>query len=290
MNILRLAPMLSPVALLLLVSPRAALPQEQAPASVHWAYSAYFGTGWYTVPGDRDVFVVRMSYRHTLSDASFEADGRPVIGKYLRFPVSVGLNRFDLEQPLEAADPDNVSFLSVNPGIDIEVPVNDSWSLRPYAAVGYGRALGSNESALAYWGGVKSRVSFHADQFDWYLLNQVGFASYSPNEGPSDVILPVMAGVEAEFPIGTPADQAEQLLLHWRAAYWRFGDSLEFSSLPSGNPEIRDQFELGVALGKRQQPVRIWFLSFDRLGLGYRASSDGSLKGVTFIFRSLFDE
>jgi hypothetical protein len=274
----------------LLVSPQTAVSQEQAPATVHWAYSAYFGSGWYSVPGNRDVFVARMTYRQALSDASLDADANRVIGKYLKFPVSVGLNRFDLDNPLDAADPDNISFLSVNPGIDIEVPVNDAWSLRPYASVGYGRALGSDGSAWSYWGGIKSRYSFKASKLNWHLLNQVGFAGYTPNEGPSDVILPVMAGLQFEHPVGKPADQADQKMLHWHVAYWRFGNNLEFDSIVSDANAIKDQWEIGAALARRESPIRIWFLKFDRLGLGYRVSSDGALKGVTFIFRSLFDE
>lgn len=282
--------MLSLVAVFLLVSPQTAVSQEQAPVTVHWAYSAYFGSGWYSVPGNRDVFVARMTYRQALSDASFDADGSRVIGKYLKFPVSVGLNRFDLDNPLDVADPDNVSFLSVNPGIDIEVPVNDAWSLRPYASVGYGRALGSNESAWSYWGGIKSRYSFKASKLDWHLLNQVGFAGYTPNEGSSDVIVPVMVGLQFDHPAGKPADQADQKMLHWHVAYWRFGTRLEFDSVVSDANDIKDQWEIGAALARRESPIRIWFLNFDRLGLGYRVSSDGALKGVTFIFRSLFDE
>jgi hypothetical protein len=287
MNTLPSAPVLS---LVLLVSPQTAVSQEQAPATVHWAYSAYFGSGWYSVPGNRDVFVARMTYRQALSDASLDADANRVIGKYLKFPVSVGLNRFDLDNPLDAADPDNISFLSVNPGIDIEVPVNDAWSLRPYASVGYGRALGSDGSAWSYWGGIKSRYSFKASKLNWHLLNQVGFAGYTPNEGPSDVILPVMAGLQFEHPVGKPADQADQKMLHWHVAYWRFGNNLEFDSIVSDANAIKDQWEIGAALARRESPIRIWFLKFDRLGLGYRVSSDGALKGVTFIFRSLFDE
>jgi hypothetical protein len=290
MNTLPSAPVLSLVAVSLLVSPQTAVSQEQAPATVHWAYSAYFGSGWYSVPGNRDVFVARMTYRQALSDASLDADGNRVIGKYLKFPVSVGLNRFDLDNPLDAADPDNISFLSVNPGIDIEVPVNDAWSLRPYASVGYGRALGSDGSAWSYWGGIKSRYSFKASKLNWHLLNQVGFAGYTPNEGPSDVILPVMAGLQFDHPVGKPADQSDQKMLHWHVAYWRFGNSLEFDGIVSDANDIKDQWEIGAALARRESPIRIWFLKFDRLGLGYRVSSDGALKGVTFIFRSLFDE
>lgn len=281
---------LSLIALMLLASPHDATSQEQTPATVHWAYSAYFGSGWYSVPGNRDVFVARMTYRQILSEASLDADGIRVIGKYLKFPISVGLNHFDADNPLDAAELDNVSFLSINPGFDLEVPVNDAWSVRPYASLGYGRALGSNESAWSYWGGLKSRYSFGVGNRKWHLLNLIGFAGYTPDEGPSDVILPVMAGLEFDHPVGNSAAREDHLLFYWHLAYWRFADSLDFASVATDDQEIKDQWEIGVAVGRGESRLRIWFLSFDRLGLGYRASSDGALKGVTFIFRSLFDE
>ena len=50
------------------------------------------------------------------------------------------------------------------------------------------------------------------------------------------------------------------------------------------------EWELGAALGGRDSPIQIWFMKFDRLGLGYRTSSNGDLRGITFVFRSKFDE
>ena len=58
--------------------------QQAPPASVHWAYSAYFGTGWYRVAGDRDVYVVRMSPRWALSEPVLDADSNKSIGIYLK--------------------------------------------------------------------------------------------------------------------------------------------------------------------------------------------------------------
>jgi hypothetical protein len=282
------------VALTLLAMPALAVSQETEPdpdpASVHWAYSAYFGTGWYTVPGDRDVFVVRMTPRWTWSDAAFSEGGSRTLGKYLKFPVSAGLNRFDYDDPLEAVDLDNVSFLSVNPGIDVEIPVNSRWALRPYASVGYAHAFGSGDAAWTYWAGVKSRVSFSAEKFDWHLVNQVGYVGYTPDVGPSDEFWPLSAALEFDHPTGDPADGAKQLHFHWRVAYTAFGRNLVFNGNPAGELEISDQWEIGAAVGRKESPIRIWFLNFDRLGIGYRRSSSGDLKGVTFFFRSMFDE
>ena len=52
---------------------------------------------------------------------------------------------------------------------------------------------------------------------------------------------------------------------------------------------ISDQWEVAIAFGKRDKRMKIWFMNFDRLGLGYRTSSNGNLRGITFVFRSIFD-
>lgn len=273
-----------------LLLPAAAFAQESPSASVHWAYSAYFGTGWYRVSGDRDVFVLRMTPRWAWSEPSLDEDGSRKVGLYFKAPVSVGLDRFDYDDILGAADLDNVSFLSVNPGIDIEIPINEIWSLRPFASVGYGGELNGDDSAWSYWAGIKSRVSFQSGKLNWHLLNQAGFVGYTPSEGPDDTIWPVMAGLEFDYPIGAPKRDGDQLLLHWRASYTHLGNDLEFTSSRTEPSIITDQWEIGVALGRRDSRISIWFLNFDMLGLGYRASSNGELKGVTFVFRSMFDE
>jgi hypothetical protein len=274
------------VALLL---PAASMAQEQPPATVHWAYSAYFGTGWYRVSGDRDVFVVRMTPRWSWSEPSLDEDGKRSVGLFFKSPVSVGLDSFNYDDVLGAVDVDNVSFLSVNPGIDIEIPVTRIWSLRPYASVGYGTAFDGSDSAWTYWAGLKSRVSFESGRLNWHLLNQAGFVGYTPKEGLEDTIWPVMAGLEFDYPVGAPTPDGDQLLLHWRVAYTVFGGDLDFTGNPTGSQDIGDQWEAGLAIARRDSRIPIWFLDFDMLGLGYRASSNGELKGVTFLFRSMFD-
>lgn len=270
----------------------AATPAQESPApsaSVHWAYSAYFGTGWYRVSGDRDVFVVRMTTRWTWAEPSLDENGNRKVGIEFKAPISLGLDNFDYNDVLGAVDLENVSFFSVNPGIDVEVPINNTWSLRPYASAGYGRAFDGSASAWTYWAGVKSRLSFRSGKVNWRLLNQVGFVGYTPNDGPDDVIWPVMAGLEFDSPVGGPTPEGDQLLLHWRAAYTVFADNLEFTGSPTVNMSVRDQWEIGVAVARRDSRIPIWFLNFDMLGLGYRASTNGDLRGVTFLFRSLFD-
>jgi len=280
-------PILGLIAASLSLWPATASPQETEPGPVHWAYSAYFGTGWYSVSGDRDVFVARMTPRWTRSEARLDADGSRAVGINFKFPISVGLNDFEFDDPLDAVDVDNVSYLSVNPGIDIEIPINRVWSLRPYASIGYGQAFGTSESAWTYWAGVKSRLAFRSGKLNWRLLNQIAYVGYTPNTGPSDSFTPLMIGFEFDYPLAFSDNPGKRWLLHWYTTYSVYGDNLEFTA---GSQQITDQWELGAALGGRDSPIQIWFMKFDRLGLGYRTSSNGDLRGITFVFRSEFDE
>jgi hypothetical protein len=263
--------------------------QIQPPANVHWAYSAFFGTGWYSVEGDRDVFILRLTPEWELSESSLE-NGERQLGWYLRLPVSTGLDQFDVDELIEAVDLDNVSFLSINSTLEVEVPVNDVWALRPYASIGYGQVLNSSEYAWTYWAGIKSRVTLHAGPTStWHLINQVGYVGYTPGKGKDDSFWPAMAGLEVSHPVGRTADGSRRWLLHWKVGYTYFGDDVIFSRAPSAGQDITDEWEVGAGYGRRDGRIKIWFLSFDRLGIDYRTSSNGALSGITFFFRSAFE-
>ena len=134
--------------------------QESTASSVPWAYGAYFGTGWYQIEGDRDIYVIRYTPRWEFREAEIAEDGTRTIGIEFRVPITFGLDNFSYDDLIGSADPDNLSSLSFTPGIDITIPITEKWLLRPYGAVGWGGSFSSSESVLTYWGGIKSRYSF----------------------------------------------------------------------------------------------------------------------------------
>jgi hypothetical protein len=266
--------------------------QEVGVDEIHWAYSAYFGTGWYQVSGDRDVFVLRMTPRWNIRDADYSTDGEKTIGIELTFPITLGLDRFNLDDIPEIIDLDNVASVSVTPGVDITIPVTARWSLRPYAAVGWGTVLGGSDSSWTYWGGVKSHFSFKNGKLDWALVNSVSYVGYTPNVGESEHFVPLMAGLEFDYPFGKRKLAGEQLMLSWHGMYTTFENNLDFilDEGPLNSTEaISDQWEFGISMRKETSPIKIGFMNFDRLGLAYRFSSTGDLKGISFVFRSMFE-
>lgn len=256
--------------------------------SIHWAYSSYFGTGWYQVSDIRDVYVFRVTPRWEVRETSFD-DGERSVGVEFRFPVTVGLDTFNLEDPTGIIDPNNLASVSFTPGIDVTVPVTRNWSLRPFTAVGWGTILGEADSAWTYWAGIKSKFAFRHGKLDWALLNSVGYVGYSPSDGPSEDFWPIMAGLEFEYPMGEMKLGGDPLFLAWHGTYTAYEEDLDPVLADGSIDPITDQWEFGLAFGKRDERIRIWKLSFDRLGLAYRFSSSGDLQGITVVFRSIFD-
>src|SRR5690606_39930128 len=56
-------------ALTILALPALAAAQEEDLSTIPWAYSTYFGTGWYKVGEDRDAFAIRYAPRKPLREA-----------------------------------------------------------------------------------------------------------------------------------------------------------------------------------------------------------------------------
>ncbi len=233
-----------------------------------------------------------MTPRWDVRDANYSTDGERTIGIEFRFPITLGLDRFNLDDIPELIDLDNVASVSVTPEVDITIPITARWSLRPYAAVGWGAVLGGSESSWTYWGGVKRHYAFNNGKLDWALVNSVSYVGYTPNRGESEYFVPIMAGLEFEYPFGERKLDDEQLMLSWHGMYTSFEYDLDFilddGPLASSDP-ITDQWEFGISLHKQSSPIQIWFLKFDRLGLAYRFSSSGDLKGISFVLRSMFD-
>jgi hypothetical protein len=268
--------------------PGVAFAQSAEPSTIHWAYSTYFGTGWYQVDDSRNAFAVRYTPRRLIRRHSL-VEGRRIYGIELRVPVTVGLNHFPLDDLSGSVNPDNLANVSITPAVNLQIPVSERWTLRPFAALGWGTVLNGDESAWTYWAGIRSRYTFQSGALDGAWINSAGFVGYSPNNGPSSNFWPLMTGLEFAYPLGAYRLQEEQFILNWHASYTFFGDDLEVLNRALATEAIPDQWELGLGFSKEETPIGVWRFHFDRLGLAYRFSSDGDLQGIGFVFNSLFD-
>jgi hypothetical protein len=259
-------------------------PEEQ----VHWAVGAFFGTGWYKVDNNRSVFVLRVQPRQAVRDPFIDEEGSRKPGLEIVYPVSLGLSQ--LQDVPDFIDFGNYATISFTPGVIFEVPVNQQWSLRPFVNAGYGWELESREGALIGYGGVRSRYRLIDGRQRWSLLNGLYYAGYRPEYEDRGQYGALMAGVEFAHPLGSVEFNGDPLDLNLHLTYNWYFDRLNFHSDAERFENFRDQWELGVAFGKREDRLEFGFMSFEQIGLAYRWSSDGRFNAITVNFRSPFTE
>ena len=82
---------------------------------VHWAYSAFFGTGWYHKQDARSVFVLRLPPRQVLRTSKITENGERKLGVEIRYPLSMGF--YDVKDLGGIIEDDNFSTVSFVPGV-----------------------------------------------------------------------------------------------------------------------------------------------------------------------------
>ena len=274
--------------LLILSGPLSASAEEPEYEPVHWAYSSFFGSGWYQIEDNRSVFVLRIPPRQTLRKSSITETGERKFGIEIKYPLTLGLHNIDdLGGIIES---DNFGTVSFAPGVVLEIPVNQRWHLRPFVHVGWGKELETGDSAWIYYAGVKSRYIFPGKKYEWSLLNSLYYAGYTPDEGRSDHLAIGQLGVELRQPLDRATLFGQPVDLHWSLMYSFLGREIHFN-LPDGNFDpIEDQYEAAIALSLRNGPYKFWFFNVHRLGVGYQFSSNGSFSAITFSMRSWFTQ
>ena len=275
--------------LMLLLAAGVAHGQAELEPDVEWAYASFFGTGWYKVTDTREAFILKASPRWSAGEAGFDAAGTRVIGYTLRVPVTVGLTRFGLEDLPSIIDLGNLSTISAGLVGEMDIPVNERFSIRPIAETGYGTVLGETDSAWTWRAEVRSRYSFMAGRLDWWLLASIGITGYVPKIGDSDDFSYASVSAEFAYPVKWMTAEDSQTMLYWHLSYMEFIDDIEFSRGLLPDDSVGNYWQFGIAMGKRDKPIKVWFMKFERLGLAYKYSDNGRLRGINILFRSLYD-
>lgn len=259
---------------------------EEPAEQVHWAMGAFFGTGWYKVNENRSVFVFRIPPRQTIRTSSIDESGKRTLGVEIQYPLSIGLHQLD-DIP-DFVDFDNFGTISFTPGVQVEIPITQKWYLRPYAHIGYGVETTTSDSAWIYYGGIKSRYRLGSGRVDWSLLNGLYFAGYQPEFDDRGKYGSFMTGIEVNQPLKRFELGGDALFLNWHFTYNYMFDRLNFHVDEDRVESISDQWEIGLALGKGGTSMKIWFFSFEHIGLSYTWSSNSDFRAISFNLQSPF--
>jgi hypothetical protein len=248
----------------------------------HWAYATAFGTGAYQVGEDR-VLVVRVNPAFEL--ARWEPQR---LALNLKLPVTIGVQDIDLgSAQSQSVDIDEfIQTMSLVPGLELVGYPRERWRLKPFGQYGWGTQLGGSESAQIYYAGVNSRYTMVFSAFNMDLLNGIHWLGYKPNQGSTDNLSRLITGLEWELALGEMTLAQQQALLRPHIAHFWYFDDLGFQQIQSSPVELKQEFEIGLALGT-PEPMSLGFFKFDRIGLAFRLSEN--IQGFRLIFGSIMN-
>jgi len=277
---------LAALALVPTLGPLAATAQEaDETALIHWAYAATFGSGVYELGESSEALVVRAPFALRLRTA--DATKRCNCGLKLLLPVTVGVQDFDIDALLAGDFPRRVEQVSFLPGVEIELPRSDRWTLRVRAQVGWGTELGGDhDSAWIYAAGIRSRLMWPERKLRPAWIIGIQSTGYDAEHFERQSLARLTNAVELDIGVPRWEFREEPMRLMPYVLNDQFVDSVHiFSVVDEAIDDLDSEWEIGVAAG-RARPFSIFGIEFDRVGLGFRFSEES--RGIRFVFGSIF--
>ena len=274
------------IALLLAAGPKGAEAQ-----GVHWAYAAFFGTGHYSLDGASETTVLRISAGHIFRHAELDESGARRAGIRLKVPFAIGAHSFDSPDLFPSFTFDSINSFSIVPGVEFDVPVAASWSLKPILYLGVGTETGGDVDAEIFRLGLRSERIFEPGKISVALYNSLLRMGYSADDGNASTVNLFEIGLDFGRSLEKRRIGDAPVRIYWHALYTRYFneltlDSGDLSIEPAG---IDSEWEIGAGFGRQGARLGLWRIRFDRVGIAYRFNSDGQFSGVGIVFKSLFD-
>lgn len=231
--------------------------------TVHYAYGTLLGTGVFKLD-DRTVTVFRVPISYTFREPTREA-----FGVRLQVPTAVGFHDYDPETEL-IPGADQLSTLSVVPGVELEFLVGENWRVKPAGYLGFGTDLSSTDSAIIYGAGVSGLRSLNVAYPEMHFGTALLLNGYDPGSTTGDFISRLTAGFDAKFPTSWTFDDRNVFIGGHMIGYY-YMNQLEFRTIIDEPIKLRAEIEFGLFVGARPVP-KIFGIAINRLGVGYRFS------------------
>ncbi len=233
---------------------------------VHFSYATLLGTGVYRLD-DRTVTIFRLPLGWRLRDATPEK-----FGINIDIPVAVGFHDYEVFEDVIPIG-DQLSTISVVPGLELDFLVSDRWRVTPSVYAGAGYDMSNDEASFIYGGGVSALYTMPVDYPEMNFGTAMILSGYVPSIGESDFITRWSAGVDAKFL--TPLEFGDSnIFFGGHVIGYYYLDQVEIQTIIDEPIEIRSEIEIGLFFGAKPAP-EIFGIEINRLGAGYRFSSEG---------------
>lgn len=232
----------------------------------NYAYSVFVGTGKYSIQ-DRTIYIVNAPLEFDIYEIDTKSDKK--IDLKLLAPVAIGVTYFETLDDLADLDVNDLQTLSFAPGLEISVPLNEHWQLKPFAQVGYGMDAKSDSESFIWGAGVRTRATY-GEASRWIVGGEFLWAGNNPNgSDPTTSFSRLGLGVEYKIPSNIVVFN-RAISWHLRAFQWYFSDAVIFKE-PVLPFQLNRSTEVGVSFGL-DRPIRMLGYDFTQLGMGYEWS------------------
>lgn len=247
---------------------------EEQERTINIAYANILGSGIYEI-GGRSAYVLNMPFEFVLYEPK-EADW----SLNLLLPVTVGVLDVDWGDFWgDDRDGDRLQTLGVTPGIELDVPLSDQWTLKPFLQAGYIYDPNDDYDAWLTMGGVRSLFNYQLGEYTLGFGAAVTVAEQRPVStgdntgiGVIDVGLDVRRRMSAQL-------RGQPLELSVYAIASHYYNKLDLLDVEDDDFHVQQTFELGMTLGTAQ-PFRVLGIDWQRVGMGYMWG-DG-IESITF--------
>ena len=232
----------------------------------NYAYSVFVGTGKYSIQ-DRTIYIVNAPLEFDIYEIDTKSDKK--IDLKLLAPVAIGVTYFETLDDLADLDVNDLQTLSFAPGLEISVPLNEHWQLKPFAQVGYGMDAKSDSESFIWGAGVRTRATY-GEASRWIVGGEFLWAGNNPNgSDPTTSFSRLGLGVEYKIPSNIVVFN-RAISWHLRAFQRYFSDAVIFKE-PVLPFQLNRSTEVGVSFGL-DRPIRMLGYDFTQLGMGYEWS------------------
>jgi hypothetical protein len=258
------------------IAPCLQTPAAAEETSVNYSYFSEFGTGAYDTD-DRTGTAVNIPFSHQLRPIQDSQSGLKLL-----LPITVGILSVNPTDATGTAVPTDFSILSVVPGLEIQIPVHQNWTLKPFGKIGIAWNTSGDESALVYSTGLKSSVEFPWRDFIFTLGNALILDGDKVSGEERNDFTSVAIGLDAFYPLGMALRGRETHIGGW-IGYYYYLDDLAFERAGMEPLRVDHEFEIAITFGT-YTPIPFGFLKFRRIGIAYRFSGDLKVYRLVFEF------
>lgn len=258
----------------------AAQPPDDEP--FHWLYAAGFGSGVYRLADGTETRVVRLPFAKRFREPGVGSGP----GVRLLMPITVGVQRDD-EEPGPQSDSDRVEAAAFVPGIELDLPRGERWTLRVRGQIGWGKELdGDEDASRLYAVGIRSRVIWPDAPGNPALINGLLWAGVDTEQAQRRSLLRLTNAVEFDIPV--PRWEFRDETMHLKPhllgdSYYTPPDNLSLDDDESRY--VTTEWQIGLAAGRETGFKLLWF-EVDAIGIAYRFSDYS--EGIRFFVGSVF--